>query len=122
MLKLKLPSPKHSGSHSSSRKDDYQKGNEEKRDARPNKRDHTAESKGAVNVHPKSVISYNEYKACKEVDQRALAAYKSTPEEEVDWDAEPSLPPWKTPPAASSMAPSQEDEWKWMINQDLPQD
>ena len=36
---LKLPPPKHSQSHSGSRKDDYQKGNEEKRDARPDKRD-----------------------------------------------------------------------------------
>ena len=39
-LDLELASPK----HSQSRKDDYQKGNEEKRDAQPNKRDQTDES------------------------------------------------------------------------------
>ena len=50
--------------------------------------------------------------AQKEVEQRASAADKSTPGEEEDWDAEPSLPPWKTSPGASSMAPFQEDEWK----------
>ena len=64
------------------------------------------------------MISYNEYKAQKEVEQGALAADKSTPEKEEDWDAEPSLPPQDTPPEASSMAPSQEDEWKQMIDQD----
>ena len=58
------------------------------------------------------MISYKEYKAWKEVEQGASAADKSTPEEEEDWDAELSLPPWDTPPGASSMAPSQEDEWK----------
>ena len=63
------------------------------------------------------MISYKEYKAQKEVEQGASAADKSTPGEEEDWDTEPSLPPWETPPGASSMAPSQEDEWKWMIDQ-----
>ena len=72
----------------------------------------------AVNVQAKSVISYKEYMAQKEVEQRASAADKSTPGEEEDWDAEPPLPPWETPPGASSMAPSQEDEWKQMIDQD----
>ena len=64
------------------------------------------------------MISYKEYKAQKEVEQGASAADKSTPEEEEDWDAEASQPPQDTPPEASSMAPSQEDEWKQMINQD----
>ena len=64
------------------------------------------------------MISYKEYKAQKEVEQGASAADKSTPEEEEDWDAEPSLPPQDTPPGASSMVPSQEDEWKRMIDQD----
>ena len=90
-LDLKLPSPKCSQSH-------YQSGKD--------------------NVCPKSVISYKEYKAWKEVEQKALAADKFTPGKEEDWDAEPSLPPWETPPGASSMAPSQEDELKQMINQD----
>ena len=79
----------------------------------------TVESKSAVDVCPKSVISYKEYKAQKEVKQRASAADKSTPGEEEDWDAESSLPPQETPPGASSMAPSQEDDWIQMINQDL---
>ena len=30
----------------------------------------------------------------------------------------PPLPPCETPPGAKSMAPSQEDEWKLMLNQD----
>ena len=115
---LKLPHQKHSQSHFQSRKDDYQKENEEKTDVQPNKRDQTDESKSAVDVHTKSVISYKEYTAWKEVEQRASAADKSTPGEEEDWDAEPPLPPQETPPGASSMAPSQEDEWKWMIDQD----
>ena len=38
--------------------------------------------------------------------------------DEEDWDAEPSLPSQKTHPGTSSMAPSQEDEWKRMIDQD----
>ena len=63
------------------------------------------------------MISYKEYKAQKEVEQGASAADKSTQEEEEDSDAEPSLPPQDPPPGASSMAPSQEDEWK-KINQD----
>ena len=58
------------------------------------------------------VISYKEYKAWKEVEQGASAADKSTPEGEEDWDAKPTLPPQNPPPGASSMAPSQEDEWK----------
>ena len=99
-------------------KDHCQQGNEEKRDAQPDKRDQTDESKHADDVHLKSVISYKEYKARKAVEQGASAADKSTPEEEEDWDAEPSLPPWDPPPGASSMAPSQEDEWKRMISQD----
>ena len=64
------------------------------------------------------MIPYKEYNAWKEVEQRASAADKSTPGEEEDWDTEPSLPPQETPPGASSMAPSQEDEWKQMIDQD----
>ena len=115
---MKLPSPKHTRSHSQSRKDDYQKGNKEKRDTWLDKTDQTDESNNAVSVCPKSVISYKEYKAQKEIEQGASTADKSTPEEEEDWDAEPSLPPRETPPGASSMAPSQEDEWKQMIDQD----
>ena len=71
-----------------------------------------------VDAHPKSVISYKEYKAWKEARHGASAAEKSTPVEEEDWDAEPSLPPLETPPGASLMATSQEDELKQMIDQD----
>ena len=63
------------------------------------------------------MISFKEYKAQKEAEQKAPAADKSTPEEE-DWDAKSNLPPWETSPGAGFMASSQEDEWKWMINQD----
>ena len=55
-------------------------------------------SSHAVNVHPKSVISLKEYKAQKEAEQKTLAADKSTPEEEEDWDTDPPQPPWETPP------------------------
>ena len=61
------------------------------------------------------MISFKEYKAQKEAEQKTLAAGKSAPEE--DWDTDPPLPPKETPPGAGSMAPSQEDEWKWMIDQ-----
>ena len=65
----------------------------------------------------KSVISLKECQAQKGTEHKAPAANKSTPEEE-DWDADPALPPWETPPGAGSMAPSQEDEWEQMIHQD----
>ena len=62
------------------------------------------------------MISFKEYKAQKEAEQKALAADKFAPEEEEDWDTDPPQPPQETPPGAGSMAPSQEDEWKRMIN------
>ena len=64
------------------------------------------------------MIPYKEYAAHKEVKRRSLTASKSTLGEEEDWDAEPPLPPRETPPGASSMAPSQEDEWKQVVDQD----
>ena len=65
------------------------------------------------------MISLKEYKAWQEAEQETLAADKSTPEEE-DWDTDPPQPPQEPPPppGAGSMAPSQEDKWKRMINQD----
>ena len=63
------------------------------------------------------MISLKEYRAWKEAEQKTLAADKSTTEEE-DWDVNPPQPPWETPLGIGSMAPSQEDEWKWMIDQD----
>ena len=56
--------------------------------------------------------------AQREVKRRASTASKSASGEEEDWDEEPPLPPQETPPGARSMAPSQEDEWKQMVNQD----
>ena len=64
------------------------------------------------------MISYQEYKTQKEAEHRASTTNKSTLAEEEDWDMGPSLPPWETPLGAHSMAPSQEDEWKLIINQD----
>ena len=58
------------------------------------------------------MISYKEYKIQKEVEQQPSATDKSTLGEEEDWDTEPSLPTQET----CSMAPSQEDEWKLMID------
>ena len=68
-------------------------------------RDQTDESNSAVDVRAKSVISYKEYTARKEVEQRALAADKSTPGEEEDWDAESPLPPQETPPGPAPWHP-----------------
>ena len=56
--------------------------------------------------------------ACREADRRGSTTSKSTSGEEENWDEEPQLPPQETPPGAKSMAPSQEDEWKQMVNQD----
>ena len=67
--------------------------------------------------HTKKVSSYKEYTAHWEAERRVLTASKSTLGEE-NWDEEPPLPPHETPPGAKSMAPSQEDEWKLMVNQD----
>ena len=43
---------------------------------------------------------------------------KPTLEEEENWDEGPPLPPRETLPGAKPMVPSQEDEWKLMVNQD----
>ena len=64
------------------------------------------------------MISYKEYKTQKETEHRASTTDKFTPKKGEDWDAEPSCQLWETPPGAHSMAPSQEDEWKLMIDQD----
>ena len=53
--------------------------------------------------------------AHREAERRVLTASKSTSGEEENWDEEPQLPPQETPPGAKSMAPSQEDEWSWMV-------
>ena len=64
------------------------------------------------------VIPYKEYTASREAERRLLTTSKSTSGEEKNWDEEPSLAPCETPSGAKSMAPSQEDEWKFMVNQD----
>ena len=64
------------------------------------------------------MIPYKAYAACKEAEGRVLTTSKPTLEEEENWDEEPPLPPHETPPGAKPMAPSQEDEWKLMVNQD----
>ena len=64
------------------------------------------------------MIPCKEYAACREAERRVLTTSKSTLGEEENWDEEPPLPPHETPPGAKSMAPSQEDEWKLMVNQD----
>ena len=114
---MRLPPPKHSQSHSRSRKGDCQRGDEERRDV-GHKGDQTAESNSTVDTHAKKVIPYKEYVACREAERRALTASKSAFGEEENWDEEPPLPPRETPPGARSMVPSLEDEWKQMVNQD----
>ena len=64
------------------------------------------------------MIPYKEYTAHREAERRVLTTSKSTSGEEENWDEEPPLPPQETPSGAKSMAPSQEDEWKLMVNQD----
>ena len=78
----------------------------------------TAESNSRADPHPKKVIPYKEYAACKEAEGRVLTTSKPTLEEEENWDEEPPLPPRETLPGAKPMAPSQEDEWKLMVDQD----
>ena len=64
------------------------------------------------------MIPYKEYTACREAERRVLTTSKSTLGEEENWDEEPQQPPQETPPGAKSMTPSQEDEWKLMVDQD----
>ena len=47
-----------------------------------------------------------------------MTTSKLTSGEEENWDEEPPLPPHETPPGAKSMALSQEDEWRLMVDQD----
>ena len=78
----------------------------------------TAESNYRADPHPKKVIPYKEYAVHKKAERRVLTTSKPPLGEEENWDEEPPLPPHETPPGAKSMAPSQEDEWKFMVNQD----
>ena len=70
----------------------------------------TAESNSRADPHPKKVIPYKEYAACKEAEGRLLTTSKPTLEEEENWNEEPLLPPHETPLGAKPVALSQEDE------------
>ena len=85
---------------------------------RCDKENQTAESNSTANTHTRRVIPYKEYMACREAERRGSTTSKSTLGEEENWDKEPQLSPQETPPGAKSMAQSQEDEWKWMVDQD----
>ena len=50
--------------------------------------------------------------------EKASTASKLTLEDEENLDEEPPLPSWETPPGVRPILPSQEDEWKLMVNQD----
>ena len=52
-------------------------------------------------------------------EEKALTASKPTLEDEENWDEEPPLPPQETPPGVRPILPSQEDEWKLMVDHDL---
>ena len=64
------------------------------------------------------MIPYKEYTACREAERRVSTTSKSTLGEEENWDEEPPLPPCDTPRGAQSIALSQEDEWKLMVDRD----
>ena len=64
------------------------------------------------------MILYKEYAACKQTEGRVSTISKPTLEEEENWDEEPPLPPCETSPGDKPMAPSQEDEWKLIVDQD----
>ena len=78
----------------------------------------TAELNSRADPHPKKVIPYKEYQACKEAERRVSTTSKPNSGEEENWDEEPPLPPPETLPGAKPMVPSQEDEWKLMVDQD----
>ena len=78
----------------------------------------TAESSDGAGHHPRKVIPYKEYMACKAAEAKASTTGKPTIEDEEDWDEELPLPPHETPPGANPLQQSQEDEWKLMISQD----
>ena len=65
--------------------------------------------------HARKVIPYKE---CVAHQEKAWAASKLTLEDKENRDEEPLLPPQETLPGARPILPSQEDEWKLMVNQD----
>ena len=69
-----------------------------------------AELNHRADYHPRKVISYKEYAACKATEGKALTTSKPTLEDEENWDEELPLPPHETPPGVRPVLPSQEDE------------
>ena len=115
---LRLPPPKCSQSQSQSRYGDHRRDDQERRDVECEKGTRTAESNSRADPHTRKVIPYKEYTAHREAERRVSTTSKSTLGEEENWDEEPPLLPCETPPGAKSMAPSQEDKWKLMVDQD----
>ena len=78
----------------------------------------TAESNCRAEPHSKKLIPYKEYAAHKEAERRILTTSKPALEGEENWDEKLPLPPHETSPVSKPMAPSQEDGWKLMVDQD----
>ena len=78
----------------------------------------TAELNSRAHPSTRKVIPYKAYTTHREAERRVSTTSKSTSGEEENWDDEPPLPHHETPPEAKSMAPSQEDKWKLMVDQD----
>ena len=95
---------------------DQQRDDQERQNVEWERETRTAESNSQVDPHPKKVIPYKEYAARKEVERKIWTTSKLTLEEEENWDEEPHFTPHETPPGAKPMVPSQEDEWKLMVN------
>ena len=70
----------------------------------------TAESNNGAGHHPRKVIPYKEYVACKAAEAKTSTTSKPTVEDEEDWDEELPLPPHETLPGAKPVLESQEDE------------
>ena len=64
------------------------------------------------------MIPYKEYAAHKAAKGKASTTSKPTLEDEENWEEELPLPPHETLLAVKPVLPSQEDEWKLMVDQD----
>ena len=64
------------------------------------------------------MIPYKDYVACRAAEVKPVTATRSTLEDKENRDEETPLPPRETPPGMRPKLPSQEDEWKLIINQD----
>ena len=117
---FRLPPPKCSQSQSQNRHGDRERDDEERWDVEHEweRKTRADESNNRADHHPRKVIPYKEYVAHKAAEEKALTTSKPTLEDEENWDEEPPLPPQEIPPGVRPMQPSQEDEWKLMIDQD----